>query len=379
MRMPRRAEAAEVVEHLLHNIGPRRATSLAEAEAAAYVDGRLRRAGLGVSITIFRTAGNTGYTYLLLALLAALAALLARWMPLPSLLLAGWGLALSLSDLLFTPLPTLAPRRESQNVIGARACEKTTRWRLVLLAPLDAAPHRQGIYSLFGRHRNALIGRCLAFTALTLLSLLHLLDPQALVWWYLQFVPGIYLLLSGLPWLPLARPGSSVARGQAGALAVLPRVAEECRSLRQVEVWVLGLGATSSGTAGLQDVLKRYPFPKPETLWIGIEQINQGQLTFASREGLFGEYAADQLLARLISDVDEADDTIDIEPHAYTAENSLVALLLRRRYRAVTLLSRPDFGAQTSALPDAEAGLDMIDRSTRLLLGIIRRLDESRS
>jgi hypothetical protein len=375
--MPRHGEATEVIDHLLHNIGPRRATSLAEAKAAAYLDGRLRRAGLGVSIEIFRTAGQAGYTYLLLALLAALIVGLLRWMPLPSVLMAGWGLALTLNDLLFAPLPTLAPRRESQNVAGARACEKAARWRLILLAPLDAAPRRHGLYSLLGRQRNALIGRCLAFAALTLLSLLYGLGPQSSAWWYLQFVPVVYLLLSGLPWLPLAAPDSSLARGQAGALAVLPQVAEQCRNLHQVEVWFLAIGATSAGSAGVQDMLKRYPFPKPETLWIGIEQINQGQLTFASREGLFGEYAADQLLTRLMRDVDSADDTINIEPYASNTSDSLVTWLLRRRYRAVTLRSHPDLSNQIDLPPDPAAEQDVIDRSTRLILGIIRRLDDS--
>jgi hypothetical protein len=248
-----------------------------------------------------------------------------------------------------------------------------------LLASLDAAPRCHGLYSLLGRHRNALIGRCLAFGGLSLLGLMHLLNPQSAAWWYLQFIPAVYLLGSGLPWLPLAHPASRIAQGQTGALAVLPRVAEQCRNLHQVEVWFLALGATSYGSAGLQDMLKRYPFPKAETLWIGIEQINQGQLTFASREGLFGEFVADQFLTRLIRDVDKVDDTIDIEPHAVNAGESLVTPLLRRRYRAVSLLCRPHFDTPLESTDDSAAGIEMIDRSTRLILGIIRRLDESRS
>lgn len=381
MRLPRREEASEVVDHLLHNIGVRRATSLAEAEAAAYLDGRLRRAGLGVSIEIFRTARHGGYVYLLLGLLALLAAILARWMVLPSFLLASWGLALTLSDLLLAPLPVLAPRRESQNVHGSRACEKTTRWRLVLLAPLDTALRCDGIYSLSGRHRNALIARCLAAGLLTLFALLNMLDPALPIWRYLAFAPAIYLLLSGLPLQPLTPSHSASASGRAAALAVLPRVAEQCRHLRQVEVWFLALGATATGPAGLHDLLQRYPFPKAETLWIGIEQIDQGQLTFTTREGLLREYPADTLLTRLIADVDAADDTIDIEPRAYNHTASLVTPLLRRGYRAVTLVSRPTF-ANLPANSSNSAGIDtpdMIDRTTRLLLGIIRRLDESRS
>src|SRR5689334_17960087 len=65
-----REHPLDAVNRITGEIGPRRATSLAEAQAAAYLDGRLRRAGLRVSIDPFRAPGGAGADGALLALLA---------------------------------------------------------------------------------------------------------------------------------------------------------------------------------------------------------------------------------------------------------------------------------------------------------------------
>src|SRR6266536_3319559 len=60
----------DAVNRIAGEIGARRATSLGEAQAAAYLDGRLRRAGLRVSADAFRAPAGVGWDGLALALLA---------------------------------------------------------------------------------------------------------------------------------------------------------------------------------------------------------------------------------------------------------------------------------------------------------------------
>lgn len=377
MSYSRRDEAYDAVYHLT-TIGPRLATSLAEAQAAAYIDGRLRRAGMRVIVDTFQAPVGPGLTYLLLSGLAGLAALLTGWMPLPSLLLALWGLALSIGDGMIAPLPIIGARRDSQNVIGTRASEKLPRWRVVLLAPLDSAPAGGGGAGLSGSRRTAVIGRSIAFALLALLALAALLDRSRLAWWYLQIFPTTYLLLSGLPLQAAARVRALQARGRSGALAVLLSAAERLSHLRQVELWTVAVGATATGSGGIEDFLARYPFPRPETLWVGIESIDQGQLSFASREGTLRGTRPDSLLTRLVTDADAADELIDLEPRPYTDAPSICAPLLARGYRAITLVTHSGLGTSPARPPAEVIDSQMLERATRLVTALVNRLDESR-
>src|SRR5436189_6490 len=76
-----REDPLDAINRIAGEIGARRATSLGEAQAAAYLDGRMRRAGLRVSVDAFRAATSAGWDGVLLALLAALGVALYYWFP----------------------------------------------------------------------------------------------------------------------------------------------------------------------------------------------------------------------------------------------------------------------------------------------------------
>src|SRR5205814_10681304 len=79
-----REDPTDAVNRIAAEIGARRPTSLGEAQAAAYLDGRMRRAGLRVSADAFRAAAGPGWDGTLLALLASIGCVLYYWLPLPS-------------------------------------------------------------------------------------------------------------------------------------------------------------------------------------------------------------------------------------------------------------------------------------------------------
>src|SRR5690242_8591945 len=105
-----REDPLDAVGHIAGEIGPRRPTSLGEAQAAAYLDGRLRRAGLRVSADAFRAPRSAGFDGPLLALPALVSVLLYYRLPLPSLFLALWGLAIA-AVALWRPSAALLVRR----------------------------------------------------------------------------------------------------------------------------------------------------------------------------------------------------------------------------------------------------------------------------
>ncbi|NJO84596.1 MAG: hypothetical protein HC828_18710 [Blastochloris sp.] len=203
-------EPIDAVNRIAGDIGPRRATSLAEAQAAAYLDGRLRRAGMRVSPDTFSSPASVGWDGVLLGVFALISTALYYWLPLPSLLLALWNLALVCWRLTRPRQPLLAPRRDSQNIIGTRAVNRNPRWRVVMLAPLDSPLIKGRFLRWLTDEWRPLIGRVVACGLLAVFGAIGMLDAGMMAgWWYAQFVPLAYLLVLGVADVLLMRAAAS--------------------------------------------------------------------------------------------------------------------------------------------------------------------------
>lgn len=377
-----REDPQDLVGHLAGTIGPRRATSLGEAQAAAYFDGRLRRAGLRVSVDTFEAPAGIGWDGVLIGLLGLASVLLYYWLPLPSLFLAGWNLGMAALAWWRPAAPLLQRRRTSQNVIATRAVNRQPRWRVVLLAPLDSPPVGDRWRALLAA-RHQLAGRALASAALVVLALGALFGPLELrrALWYLQFAPAAYLLLLGAAAIWQARaPASPGAANHAGALAALLQSAEKLANLQQTELWAVGVGATD-GSCGLDDLLRRYPFDRAQTLFIGVESLGGGQPSYTTSSGVLRPAPADPLLLRLAMQASAADPQISATPHRYVAEPPLVQPLARHGLRTLTIIGLDAAGrpACRGSLADTPDQIDeqALDRSIRLVIDLVRRIDAS--
>ena len=362
-----RSAVSELIDHL-SEIGQRRPTSSQEAAAAAYFNGRLRSVGLKVATDRLSAARRSSLTSPLLMGAAAGAALLslqAPWLSCAALLLI-W--VLLLIDGLIAPLPVLAPRGESQNIVGTREIgesgglrPRAPRWRVVMLAPLDSSNAPRGLRRLAGSDRSATMGRITAvYVAAVIAALAALLPTQP--WASAQIGPTIYLLLIALGGMLPVTP--SHTDGGAYALAATFDAARQLSGLRHTEVWAVGLGATSSDNSGLRDLLSRYPFPAEHTLFVVVAPLHGNTLAFATREGAVRPRAADRLLLRLVGEVDAADPAIDADPRPLQIDQSSGLLLLRQQRRALSLFS-----------PTAPADPRVVERSSRLLIGLVQRLE----
>ncbi len=378
MTLPRyrRHDPLDVMRFLLYT-GQRPSTGVAEARAAAYVDSRLRRAGMQVSADTYRAATRSGWMAVLYAMSGVLALLVrvATDLLLPACLLAGYGMLLILVDTLSLPLRPIAAERDSQNIVAVRASRSSTtgtpptppRRRVVLLAPLDTPPARRGAMALFGRGPVAHLLRLFAY-----LLLLGLLVAAVPLW--VQALPVLYLLLVAVP--PAGRTHPIDLFGSSGALAAMIATVEQLPPPEHTEVWAVALGATTTSTAGIEDLLARYPFGWEDTLLIALPHIGEGDLLLAERSGLLRQYAADaqlaeslHLMAARVAVTLAAEH--DPDPPAY------VVLLHRRGYRLIELVSRGD---PLPHLPQDEAMVRLtfenLEPLSRLLIGVISYLDE---
>jgi hypothetical protein len=372
IRFPR-GEVEAVVSHLVTQIGKRPATSRQEATAAAYINGRLRGAGLKVNTDRITSASRRGVMLSILTLLGAIAALLSVWMPLISFFGALGVLGMLLFDALIAPLPQIAPRHESQNIIGTRAIQgsggmlpRAPRWRVVLLAPLDSPYAEQGLRGLAGLGRGAVIARMAALGLAAGIALWLWLVGDGR-WWYVQIAPASYLLLTALS--GLISPRHPASDGGAGALAVLFEAAQQLQSLQAVELWAVALGASATDNSGLLDLIARYPFPREQTLLLVLADIDSGQLAYVTREGALRARPADALLLRLAAEADAADPAIDAEPRPLRQERTIAAPLQAAGYRSLTLITHSTPGASTLA-PQA------VERAARLVVGIVQLLEK---
>jgi hypothetical protein len=382
----------EILDHLLTGIGARPPTSLQEAEAAAYIDGRLRLAGMHVSADTLDVSTTPGVVYPLVALLGILVALLALSFPLPSFLLSLWLLILVLRDTFVAPLPTFASRQNTQNIIATCASENAPpHWRLVFLAPLDTPPQTGLIHQHPSYRHIAAVLRIGAMALLCVLTLVGLLVP--LSWGsYALILPVVLFVLMLIPF----SPSSSVLRPATIPLAVLLDVAERFSQSSTVELWIVGLGATTTGTASLHDFLRRYPFPPASTLFVALGPMSSVHFASPSREGLVPPRHADSHLLSLATTIASADLRIPLVAGS-TVMTSFAFPLLSQQYRTITLSSehksekggkqpeehvagieqgnQPDQANQPGqADPDNQVA-ETIEMATRFLLRLVHHLD----
>ncbi|WP_129626805.1 hypothetical protein [Candidatus Oscillochloris fontis] len=273
-----RTEARLIIRHL-SEIGPRLAGSPQEATVAAFVNARLRHTGMGVSTNPLRLTPRHQRTYALAAAAGLVAALTALVLPIPALILALLGLLLLIVNQIVGPLVHMGKQLLSQTIVGNRAifCAHSSalgppppRWRVVLLAPLDT--------TMAPPSRWDLVGRVVALFVVVLAALLDLLLPAR--GWVLLSIPASLLLVIQILAL-LREPQPAPGDADTGALATLLLSTQHLRDMQRVEVWAIAVGASALDPAGIEEVLRIYPFDPNHTLLISLEHVGSGTLHYA--------------------------------------------------------------------------------------------------
>lgn len=361
------------LEILLSQLGEqapeRTPTSPGEATMAALVNGRLRHVGLGVASYELRVSPKPGLVYVALGGMGLLAALLSSLAPLTSLVLAFNLLAFVALDQTGQRMPPMGRRRPSQNIVGTRAIRGATglapakpRWRLVLLAPLDAPRAYPGLAAFVAPTRRAVMLRMGSMLLVGLGAAAALFNP--ILGWIVSGAGGLACLLLMIAALrPL--PAHPVDGGLV-ALATLITAAEQLSTLRHVELWAVTVGATGSDPRGLTSLLERFPFEPSQTLFIALDPLASAQI-----QGI-GALRDDPRLQTLGPIMQATEPTLALKLDRAPHPASLGAPIFRHGHRLIQL----EAPAPSAATPvPIMSHVQTVERTTALVVAVAQALD----
>jgi hypothetical protein len=374
-------EQLAALQFLVQEIGPRPPTSAAEAQAAAYVNSRMRQAGLDVEVQTFRAVPRAGLPYGIICLALVLTPLVYYFYRPAALALSLLALLVLVLEILSFPvLSALLPLGHSQNVIATRPAAREASQRLIVLAHLDSPRP-----SLFFHPR--LVGSLRRIFWLTLAAMAALPVLAGLGWWldlaglwYAQWAPAAYLLLILAflvhgEFLTRTVPG---ANNNASGLVVLLRLADELQGLQQTDLWLVATGGKEAGLHGARQFLRHYPFPPESTYIVNLDSVGQGQLSLVVREGLLWSQCADPYLVEIASRTESDDISVDADPRVYHLTRSDACVAQMRRLRAMSVMALVEGRPAHLHWPSdtlEHIQPQLLERATRLVAGLARRLD----
>lgn len=370
------------LEHLVRSVGPRRAGSVAESDAARYVHSRITAAGITAELQPVTVSTHQHLPHIIGFGLLVLSAILLSPAPPLAAAAALAGLGVLVAEAVATPvLARLLPRATSHNVVGRRPARLEARRSIVFTAHLDTAQP-----TLFAEPRAALLQRqafVFALNAGLILLILAVVATftglEGLVW--IGFAAGLYLILHlavtvhGVLDLPPS-PGANV---NGSGLAVLVELAESLPALDHVEAWFVADAGHETGMAGLRTFLARAGLNRPTTLLVNLEAVGSGTVTVSLFEGFARAVAVPRSVLGLAAEVISRL-KLPAQARPFQQSNSSAYMALRSGIPALTIHALDRRGA----LPHWHWTTDTLDHiepttmeaAAQLARGLALRLDE---
>jgi hypothetical protein len=276
----------------------------------------------------------------------------------------------------YRDIPVTRSRREtSQNVIAIRKTKIPPRRRVVFVAPLDTFR----VADRFSQPRQ----RFMAMMVQLGLVLLAALDPNPVaqlvplagfsVAWLGVFVT-IYLGVAAMSEQRIRQLPTRGAVSHAGALAVLARVMDELDDLQHTEIWAVATGAGTS-SAGIIDLMQRYPFDARSTFFVGLSGLGRGTLSYVIYDQHERGRSIDPFMLEILA---ELQPYIEIDART-TKQPSILRPLMRQHRRCLDITCVDETGfvpLQGSPQDTIEVvSMPMLERSVRVCTMMVRAID----
>lgn len=365
----------DIVQAIAGDIGMRPAGSNAESKTATYIASLWQMADVLHWSDSFVIPGRQQTTTVAVAVMSMIVTLLALGNPAIALVVALIGVGLAFWPV-YQDIPVARGRREtSQNVIAIRKTKTPPRRRVVFVAPLDTFR----VIDRFSQPRQRFMAMMVQFG----LVLLAALDPNPVaqllplagfnVAWLGVFVT-IYLGFAAMAEQRIRQLPTRGAVSHAGALAVLARVMDELDDLQHTEIWAVATGAGVS-SAGVLDLMQRYPFDTRSTFFVGLSGLGRGTLSYVIHDQHERGRSIDPLMLEIMAELQPY-----IEIDARTSKQpSVLRPLMRQQRRCLDITCVDDAGyvpLQGSPQDTVEVvSMQMIERGVRVCTMMVRAID----
>ena len=285
----------DTIRHLSVVIGPRRPTSAAEREAAAFVHDTIRKMNMRWELINqpFRSIDGFRYRIAPLATLTGLSLLLGLRRSRKSQITAGLvSVALSImSRDAFLARPSVwemwLPRGESQNVVVRIPPRRKAQRRVVFIAHLDSGVHRMTSHLRVVRHLPHTLG------GITLMALvggvLTALSGRNQRWRGLRgLIAGLAFGAAGLAVSDEMGPETCGANANASGVAVLLGLAAVLaqQPLDSTEVVLAFTGGATATSTGADALASTYGEAWRDALWVVVNSVGTGELCWVTRHGI---------------------------------------------------------------------------------------------
>jgi len=160
------------------------------------------------------------------------------------------------------------------------------------------------------------------------------------------------------------------------AARIRRRVTENIdRDFAEKEVWFVATGAEEVGTIGMQEFLSAYGEELRDALFINLDNVGAGQLSWVTSEGMARRYRADRRLISLAKRVSREQEIL-VKPRIYKGLSTDATAALARGYKAMTLMAFESTGVPVNWhwKTDVSANIEpeVIERVTELVSHMIR-------
>ena len=147
------------------------------------------------------------------------------------------------------------------------------------------------------------------------------------------------------------------------------------RDLVEKEVWFVATGAEEVGTVGMQAFLAQYGEELRDALFINLDNVGAGQLSWVTSEGMARRYRANARLVGLAKRVSRENEIL-VKPRAYKGLSTDATPALARGFKAMTIMAFDSAGLpvnwhwKTDTSDQIEP--EVVERATELVTAMIR-------
>lgn len=328
---------------LAESIGPRPAGSPAEAEAASHLIDAFAARGLP-SARLKTTVHGTGHLLdLILAAISFVTIVVAMLFPVVGLLAIATILIVLVADGQGAfKLDRFLPARESVNVLGLIPPADEEVRRVVITATLDSPP----VGMLSRRHMGHLyswLQMTVVVSSLVagLITMIAVVDGGTTVRWFL-LLPALVtlaaiLLLAERELRKAHSPGAITNASGVAALIETARLVT-ADPPKWLEVWLLGVGASSGRGGGMADFLSRNTFDPDTTYFVHLVSPGGGTVAIPRSVGAgFRSAPAAPLLAWIFDSVDPDQSKPPPEERSGLVVDTIAPLTHRAGYQTIVI------------------------------------------